>query len=233
MKYPLVFSKKILINMEEYLEHRVSKEELQVIFKSNIDRSIFITDYPYFEDDGNTDFYIDFVNENIVNSKYKIQEDAIELSIVIHNFKMAYLDVISYIIYSRRGWWIKLLCLDWLINFFDDVPSQTFLELNEYLTKSNNKRLKIQGMLNLLLLNRNAKLVTKLLRLLSKSNDHVLFYRVVSYKNIRKILTKEMIENIVDIIRTNTGLSQSQKSELTERLLTPLPQASPLVVMKR
>jgi hypothetical protein len=203
--------------MEEYLEHRVSKEELQAIFKSDIDRSIFITDYPYFEDDKSTDFYIDFINENIVNSKYKIQEDAIELSIAIHYFKMTYLDVISSIIYSRRGWWIKLLCLDWLANFFDDVPSQTFFELNKYLTKSNNERLKIQGMLNLLLLNKNPKLVEKLLILLKKSNDHVLFYRVVNYKNIDEILTKEMIKNIVDIIRTNTGLSQSQKSELTER----------------
>lgn len=98
------------------------------------------------------------------------------------------------------------------------MPLQTFCELNEYLTKSNNERLKIQGMLNLLLVNSNTKLIAKLLRLLSKSQDHIVFYRFVDYKNITKIFEKDTIKLIVNIIKSNSGLSKNQKIELSERL---------------
>jgi len=204
--------------MTDYLERKVSKEELQVIFKRNIDRSIFIADYPYFNNDGNRDFYVDFICKNINNSKYKLQEDAIELSITIHNFNLMYLDTIGKIVYSRRGWWIKLLCLDWLYNFTDDIPLQTFYELNGYLTKSNNERLKIQGILNLLLLDKNNKLIKKLLILLHKSDDHIVFYRLINYENLTKIFTMTELKYVAEIIKTKTSLSSTQKSEITERL---------------
>jgi len=90
--------------MISFSENKVSIEELKIIFKSNIDRTIFIVDYPYFHSDGNADFYNDFINENILSTRYKLQEDAIELSIAIHYFRMTYLEIISKIVYSRRGW---------------------------------------------------------------------------------------------------------------------------------
>src|SRR5258706_15211268 len=99
--------------MTDYLKYRVSKNELIKIFFKNLDRSIFIGDYPFFGADENEDFYEQFIESSILKHGFKVQEDAIELSIVLHVFKMSFLIEIKKIIHSKKYVLIKLICLDW------------------------------------------------------------------------------------------------------------------------
>jgi hypothetical protein len=204
--------------MEDYSEHRCSKEQLHAIFENDTDRSIFINNYAYFFDDENSEFYLAFINENITSLKYKNQEDALELSIAIHYFELTHLDVVRNIIYSNRLWWIKLLCLDWLVNFADEIPLQTFFELNERITGSTNELLKIQSMLNILLFKTDNQLIKSILKLVKKSKEHIVFYRFASYKRLDKVFTIEQIRQVLGIIETTVALSDRQKVEISKSI---------------
>lgn len=216
-----VGSQSLFFLMMKYLDSKVSKEELMVIFKSNIDRGIFISEYPYFGFDENGEFYTNFIEQNINSSKSRLQIDAIELSIATCNFKTSYLDVIEEIIYSGRGWWIKLACLDWLSTFFKEIPEKTFFELNQHSIKSKNEFLQVQSLINLLLLNVDPRLIKMLFKLLSDSKYPAVFYRLLNnFDNdiITSIFRERGIKEIIDIVNLNQGLSESQKLEIVTRL---------------
>lgn len=206
--------------MMEYLKHVVSKEQLSVIFKCSIDRSLFISGYPHFGTDGNNDFYVDFIDTNISKSKFKVQEDSIELSIVTNTFKPRYLDTIRQIIYSRRNEWIKLLCMDWLFVFFSFIPPEVFIEVNEYALKNNKYELvRIQSLLNSYLQNKNIDLIKRLMLDIKDSKHPTAFYRFVNGLNcIDKENLKMLKVDVLDVIKKNSALSASQKTELVTRL---------------
>lgn len=201
--------------MKNNIEHKFSSAELESIFNKNIDRSIFISSYPHFGDDGNEYFYINFIDSNIFRNKFKAQEDALELSIKIKIFKKEYLSVVRQIIYSRRSAWMKLLALDWLFNFYSDIPRDVFFEINNYTAKSGQDILvQVQSLLNLLLIEECNGKIYDLLITLSCSKDAAAFYRVL-YGLKRTYLSDEKINgSILSIINDNDYLSKSQKDEL-------------------
>lgn len=209
-------------NQLNYIENKVSEEELYGIFKSSIDRNIFISEYSYFGMDGNDVFYKEFIDKYIYSSKRKFQEDAIELSIATGTFKIQYLDVIKAIIYSKRNDGIKLTCCDWLSYFFKDLPKSTFLEINEYLLKRTEYDLtKVQCMLNLFLLNNNYPIIENLSLYLKEVKYATVFYRIINglnFINLTEKISVEIKNGIVNLIDINTILSEDQKHELTELL---------------
>src|ERR1700744_1757950 len=123
---------------------KVSLNELEKIFKNNDSRSSFIHSYQHFNNDGNDEYYRNFIDSNIAGKKYKYQEDAIELSLAMGLFHLTYLDVISKIIYSRRTSWIKLLCLDWLNYFVKQIKPGTYTDLNLFINSAPDELLKLQ-----------------------------------------------------------------------------------------
>ena len=185
-----------------YLE-KVSKKELDKIFKNSTDRSTFISTYPYLGTDNNNKYYKDFINANISNKKYKLQEDAIELSLCANIFNLAYVDIIDKIIHSRRTPWIKLLCLDWLNFFFDKIPLHLYNDLNLIAKKHNHEFLKLQGMLNLMVFNPDKTLIEEALETVKASMNNTLYYRFIhSYidNNLNKILPSEVNYGINNLI---------------------------------
>jgi len=114
--------------MIDYFENKVSADELVEVFNSNVNRELFIAGYPYLLNDGNLKFYKRFIDENIHNYKFRLQEDAIDLSINIHYFKVGFLEAIIKILRSRRSYWVKLASLDWLFNFSQLINKEDFLE---------------------------------------------------------------------------------------------------------
>ncbi|PWG82121.1 hypothetical protein [Pararcticibacter amylolyticus] len=198
------------------LDHKASRKQLKMIFNKNIARSIFISIYPHFGIDGNEQFYIDFIDSNIFRSKFKAQEDALELSIKINTFKNEYINAVRQIIYSRRPPWMKLLALDWLFNFFQNIQRDVFFEINKY-SKENNRQnilLQVQSYLNLLLLGDGDEIIDDLLKALSLSDDPAVFYRVLYGLNRTYLLVEETSGYILSIIKNNNYLSKNQKHEL-------------------
>jgi len=202
----------------EYLHHKVSNENLLLIFKDSEERSIFIHTYPYFGDDNNNEFYQAFINANILSKNAKKQEDAIELSLVTAYFKPLYLEVIAFIIYSRKTFWIKLLCLDWLFEFSGMIPGETYRSLNIHASKANNELLKLQSLANLLLSGQSEDLTKQLSKLLTHSKNPAVFYRLahgltdVLVNNI----SKKAIEEFIPMINENAYLTEKQKIELAK-----------------
>lgn len=130
----------------------MDKSQLNKTFKSHLDRSLFISSYEKFGKDNYNDFYIDFIDTSITVNNSRVQEDALELSIALHVYKSEYLEIVSQIIKSRRSAWIKLLCLDWLFNFYLETPPSVFIELNYAVLKTANLEvIRIQGLINLIL----------------------------------------------------------------------------------
>jgi hypothetical protein len=210
------------MNYLNYTERKVSEEALVEIFKSHIDRNIFISEYPYFGMDGNDSFYKEFIDKYIASTKYKAQEDAIELSIAAKTFRSDYFDVIKSIIYSRRNDEIKLSCCDWLFCFFKHLSQNTFLEINEYLLeKTKDEFVKVQCMLNLFLLNNNYPIIENLSPYLNETNYPSIFYRVINGLNsisLSEKISKEIRKGIGALIAANTILTENQKPELVKLL---------------
>lgn len=204
------------------MKDRILLHELPSIFKSNLKRSMFISDYPFFDSDGNKDFYIDFIDNNISTRKYKIQEDAIELSIRIEVFKDQYLSVVNEIIHSRRNNWIKLLALDWLFIFYKEISNDVFIDLNEYSWKSvQDDLIKIQCVLNLLLQEITDEYYERLIQILVNSKDSAVFYRLLNSTPEIPLFFKSNSDRpaeVLSIIETNIYLSISQKDELVSEL---------------
>jgi len=203
--------------MVQYFKNKVTKEELNKLFKNNTNKDIFISEYPFFGSDDNTAFYIDFINDNILNNSVKLKEQAIELSIAVGIFKPSYINAIKEIVYSRRGAWIKLTCLDWLFNFFNRIPEDVYLEMNNYLAQSNNELLKIQSLININLADNHESIFNELIDFCQKCKDSAVFYRLVralSILDARKRITTQEISKTHDVINRTPYLSSSQRWEL-------------------
>ncbi|RZK10386.1 MAG: hypothetical protein EOO43_20330 [Flavobacterium sp.] len=167
--------------MKDFFNDRVSKEDLDKIFKSSLERELFISEYPFIKSDDNMDYYVHFIDSNIFNRKYLLQEHAIEMSIAVSVFKSLYLDAIKKILFSRRNDWIKLLALDWIFNFRDLIPEDEYVNINnQYLSGKANELIRVQAILNLIMFSPNYCNFLSLYQLLSLSEDPASFYRVVN-----------------------------------------------------
>ncbi|MDP9080832.1 MAG: hypothetical protein M3O71_25725 [Bacteroidota bacterium] len=208
--------------MINYLEHKVSKNELITIFKRNLDRSIFIGEYPYFGSDGNEVFYEAFIESNILKHKFKVQEDAIELSVRLNIYKVLFLREIKKIVYSRRQGIINLVCLDWLFYFFQDIPKDEFIEINEHVSKhSTSDLLKVQSVLNILLFKPDIQLIKNLISYFTESDDPSVFYRLINSldtNQLAKRFTNETINSIKEIVLSKHAISKDQRNEIIKKL---------------
>jgi hypothetical protein len=208
--------------MIDYLEQKVSNNALNKIFRKNIDRSIFIGEYPYFTSDGNDLFYEEFIEHSILKHGFKVQEDAIELSIRLNIFKVPFLVEIKKILYSRRQELIKLVCLDWLFYFFREIPENEFIEINEYMYRhSKHDLLIVQSILNMLLCKPNSQLISDLTFCFAESNDPAVFYRLINNldsNQLAKEFTSETMAIIKEIVISKLTISKKQKNEIFKKL---------------
>lgn len=201
----------------------ITELQLEKIFKTHSRRSFFLSDYEYFGTDDNENFYANFINKSIDETRSKRQEDAIELSIILRYYEEKYLNAISHIIKSRRTDWIKLLSLDWLFNFYKEVPRDKFIDLNHrIINKSNSEILKVQVIMNLILAKKRFKIEEEitLLSLLSKTSDHALYYRILNVLDnnpMRK--SKKDIKLIMKIqLEINDKITGKQRTALKTRI---------------
>lgn len=188
--------------------------QLEKVFKTHTDRSLFISEYKHFGEDGNEDFYTSFINKSINEARSKRQEDAIELSIALHYYRDSYVSAITQIIKSRRCEWMKLLCLDWLFNFYKEVPKKVFIDLNDWIiSKANTDILKLQAVINLILADQNFDIGKRYLSdLLCSTSDHALFYRVINVLNNDSMsrLKSQMKAMTLSSLETNGNLTERQ-----------------------
>lgn len=207
--------------MIDYSQQKISEQELIRIFEDNNARSIFINDYDFFGLDENDSFYLQFINENISNKKSKLQEDAIELSIAADIFNETYFNIIRKVVFSRRTYWIKLLCLDWLNVFADRIPKSDFLKINERAAKENNDLLRLQANINILSLFYEAGIIENIIDLLCQTRNSAVFYRFINHLNtfdIKTLLSEEQLKRILTIVNKSALLSVGQKNELITKL---------------
>jgi len=203
---------------------KVSKNELVRIFKDYSKRSTFISEYPHFGNDNNDDFYVDFINTYITGKKYKMQEDAIELSLTTDHFDMMYLDVVSKIIHSGRTSWIKLLCLDWLNYFVLDIPAEEYTNLNYFAKRSSDEFLKLQSILNLIQLNPKPELLEESFEILKNTTSPALYYRYLNNitdtdNNFTTILSIDFTEKLGLLLNKSEVINENQKADLQVKLL--------------
>ncbi|MEO6522666.1 MAG: hypothetical protein ABIN91_13365 [Mucilaginibacter sp.] len=201
------------------LDYEVSKLDLPKLFKNSFNRSLFIAEYLHFGNDDNADFYIQYIDENIDSRKIKAQEDALELSIASGIFKPLYFEIVKKIINSKRSDWIKLLCVDWLFSFYNHLKKTDFIEINEYLLKTNTSELiKTQSILNLLLYKNNEQLIlTLLFERIHLAKDSTVYYRLVNGLNSTYLtdkVSKKIKQDINRLIETSSHLTDNQKNEL-------------------
>ncbi len=203
--------------MTPFVEGNISREELTRLFKRPGDRGRFIWYYKNFGIDGNDEFYLNFINDHINSNLTRAREDAMELTMALSVFKSDHLNVITQIIHSSRNMDLKLLCLDWLFNFFESVPQADFEALNLYaLHKCKGELLSVQAILNLLLLKNDEQLVNKLKTCISQTAIPSVCYRVFNkledaiFDNMPEITKKA----ILDTIQKSTALNSGQKADL-------------------
>ena len=208
--------------MINYLEHKVSKDDIIKIFKKNIDRNIFIGNYLFFGSDENDNFYKELIERNISKHGFKIQEDMIELSILLKFFNQSFLNEIRKIIYSRRKGLIKLVCLDWLYCFYQDISEAEFISINEYiLMNSTYDLLKVQSILNILLLRSDNKLIDDLIMCFTETSDSAVFYRFINGLDTRQLSAKfanETLNDVKMIVKSKIEISIDQRNEIIEKL---------------
>jgi len=203
---------------------KVSKNELERIFKDYYKRSTFISEYPHFGNDNNDDFYLDFINAYITSKKYKMQEDAIELSLATNHFDMMYLDVVSKIIHSGRASWIKLLCLDWLNYFVLNIPAEEYTNLNYFAKMNSDDFLKLQSILNLVQLNPKPELLEESFEILKDTNSPTLYYRYLNAitntdNNFTTVLPNVFTEKLRILLNKSEVINENQKADLQVKLL--------------
>jgi len=206
----------------EYEENLINSKQLSKIFKSSIDRSLFIFGYEHFGRDGNDDFYKNFVEMHIYKNKSKAQEDCIELAIALKYYNYKHLLIIKNIILSRRSDWLKLLCLDWAFNFHQSIPPTEFLEINDDIVQNNDVQLLIiQAILNIFLIH----VSTSLFSILKSSMQNVRFgapyYRIIAFieNNILEKKVSDDIRRETELaIQSNKILGNSQKADLLQKV---------------
>lgn len=206
----------------DYFEDKVSPLEVTKIFNSNIDRELFISEYQHLQGDENLDFYKNFIDQNIHSYRFRLQEDAIDLSINLDYFKVSFFKSIKEIIHSRRNNWIKLACLDWLFNFSQLINKADYLEINRYaLKKSTDELLQVQCILNLLLIEIQTDVIENLLNVLQTATLPATFYRFINgfeKLNIDKEINQRLIISVISLVKSNKLVSESQKNELINSL---------------
>jgi hypothetical protein len=209
--------------MKNYDKGILSIDQVIKVFNDSDKRSRFIWLYEFFHVDGLQDFYTQFVEDNLDNSKRKLQEDAIELSIKIKIFKPKYLKVICNIIHSRRNKWIKILALDWLFNFSEEISRNYFADINLHALRFSNNSglLRAQSIVNLFLVIDSTMVHEELNLLLTTSNDPAIFYRIVNALYKIEKASKKGIEIKNDIrcaIDCSVSLSEAVKTDLLKHL---------------
>ncbi|MFC0517984.1 hypothetical protein ACFFGT_27470 [Mucilaginibacter angelicae] len=202
-------------------DHNISGAELTTIFNDALDRSAFIWDYRGFRADGNDEFYIAFIDEHINSDSSGAFEDAVELSIAMDYFKLPHLHIIEKGLSSKLDEDAKLLCLDWLYSFFEQVPKPDFERLNKYVLQNNKSELiNVQALLNLLLMKNDEQLITSLKTIMGKAALPAVFYRLINvlddecFDEIKALV----LPDIKLIIEKSGALTVQQKDELTARL---------------
>ncbi|WPU99717.1 hypothetical protein SNE26_27265 [Mucilaginibacter sp. cycad4] len=205
-------------------DYNISTAELICIFDNALDRSAFIWDYQGFKTDGNNEFYIAFIGKYIDGSKSEALEDAIELSIALDYFKLPHLHVIEKHLLSNLDDDAKLLCLDWLRYFFKHIPKNDFERLNRHALQHNKSDLlKVQAILNLLMVKNDEQLITVLKKVIAKTLLPAVFYRVINMFDIELEDIKELVRmDIKVIIENSIVLTKPQKDILTARILRGL-----------
>jgi len=206
----------------EYEENLINSKQLSKIFKSSIDRSLFISGYKHFGRDGNDDFYKNFVEMHIYKNKSKAQEDCIELEIALKYYNYKHLSIIKNIILSRRSNWLKLLCLDWAFNFHQSIPPTEFLEINDYIVQNNDVQLLIiQAILNIFLINVSTSLFSILKSSMQNARFGAQYYRIIAFienNNLEKKVSNDIRREIKLAIQSNKILGNSQKADLLQKV---------------
>ena len=151
-------------------------------------RSDFINDYDF------DDKYIEYYKSFILNAKdvknHLYLSDLIDLAgwLGIYD-KELYLRYIDYLL-NKQHYIIKLAVLDYLMRsdvFYDDINIEEIL--SDFIKKNKVKILKIQALLNLILLSKDKKnnYTNELLHSLSKMRDWKILYRIINRLNQEEV----------------------------------------------
>jgi hypothetical protein len=112
--------------------------------------------------------------------------------------------------------------LDWLFYFFQDIPEDEFVVINEYMRKhSACNLLKVQCILNILLVKPGILFIDNLILCFIESDDPAVFYRLINgfdTNQLAKRFTGNTLNTIKEIVTSKHTLPAAQRTEIIKKL---------------
>src|SRR5258706_7333142 len=141
------------MDFEKMMLKPVSKEQVSKILSSSFDRSVFLNEYKYFKNDGNSALYRNFILETLSkkDTNVNLTTDVVYLAIEIDFHSKELFEIVLQMLSSKKGYLVKLSCLDYINHFKNKIPKATLLEVNTgMLKRTRNILLKVQSLTNLI-----------------------------------------------------------------------------------
>lgn len=140
-------------------------------------RNDFLANYSFFLDDKNLSLYKKFIEDNIKSLDDDLMIDVLQLAENISYFSKDLLERIEEILNTKKGFFIRLYCLDYLLSQIKWIDKSSFIALNKKVIDSKNEILKLQSNLNYWVVDNDGVSRKNILKLLKNTTYSNLFYR--------------------------------------------------------
>lgn len=182
-----------------------SQEALNFLSDKDL-RDLFILEYPYFGEDNHDKIYIDFIHQNLNTNDLEKATSCLDLAIAMLFYSDTVLQQISDILQRTDDEDLMLSCLDYLLMFYDEIPTQDFIQTHQnLLLKKAPKIIEFQSNINLLLIDFEAYFL-KVKQSLSDYQYPDFFYRFFNsldnQEELQKLITPDLKSEIQNLIKT-------------------------------
>lgn len=158
-------------------------------------RNDFLADYSFFLDDKNLSLYKKFVEDNIKSLNDDLMIDVLQLAENISYFSKDLLERIEEILNTKKGFLIRLYCLDYLLSQIKWIDKPSFIALNKKVIDSKNEFLKLQSNLNYWVVDNDGVSRKNILKLLKNTTYSNLFYRFFNVLKYNQDLFSSLIDS--------------------------------------
>lgn len=210
-----------MIDIEQVVRNPISEQELNTILSKPSYRSDFINKYTFFKVDGHMKIYKNFIDQVDFKNNNETLDDAIVLADSIDYCSGHLLNLIKGILFSKKNYFIKLSCLDYLLSQNGKIDHSTYMMLNERFKNNLNEFLKLQANINLLITENKSE--QSVIRIVKSAHYPDIFYRFfnsISFNSssFKNHLNSDLIYSVYRIFESH-NFPQATKSEI-KRIFT-------------
>jgi hypothetical protein len=148
-----------------------------VLLSTDVYRGNFINNYAFFKTDGHINIYKDFIDNTNIHTRNDRIDDTIVLADNIGYCSKKLLSLVEQVLFSRKNFFLKLTCLDYLLGQNDKIDDVMYYTLNERYIHNKNEFLKLQANVNLLKTGDKVESKKHIIRVLKKAPYPSVFYR--------------------------------------------------------